>query len=234
LDVEASALSKILNGKRSLTPKMLHRMCSHLGIGPEEMGRYEQALSASRIARRRPGRTEDFRQISADIFNVIADWYHYAILELLTVSGFKPQAAWIARALGISVPEVSFALERLQRLGMIEVDENGKWRQRSGQLTTTGNGFSTTAFRKLQKQILQQAIEALETVPLAERDQSSMTMAISKTRLTEAKERIRTFRRELCGFLQGSGEGHDEVYQLSVSLFPVSRTNDANHGDTPQ
>lgn len=227
LDVEASALSKILNGKRSLTPKMLHRMCTQLGIAPDEVNRYEQTLSTARTTRRRPLRNDDdFEPVGADEFTAISDWYHYAILELMSVDGFKPQSSWIARALGLSVSEVNFAIERLVRLGLLEVTPDGNWRQQAGQLTTSASSFTTAAFRKLQRQILQQAVDALETVPLSERDQSSMTMAISKAKLAGAKERIRQFRRELCAYLQDSPL-HDEVYQLSISLFPVSRVKGA-------
>jgi uncharacterized protein (TIGR02147 family) len=129
LDVEASALSKILNGKRALTKKMLHRMCDHLGIGPEEVGDYERSLPRSRAGTRKGARAAegDFRQVSVDIFNVIADWYHYAILELLTVRDFQKSPAWIAKALGISVSEVNFALERLLRLGLLEISDDNVW-----------------------------------------------------------------------------------------------------------
>jgi transcriptional regulator with XRE-family HTH domain len=40
LDVEPSALSKILHGKRSLTPKMLLRMASQLGLPDNEIERF--------------------------------------------------------------------------------------------------------------------------------------------------------------------------------------------------
>ena len=233
LDVEASALSKILNGKRTLTPKMLHRMCTQLGLGPDEVRNYESGLvSTRRATRTKPDAKRNFQQVTADMFNAIADWYHYAIIELLTVQGFRPSATWIARALGVSVPEVNFAVERLLRLGMLEITPEGQWVQRSGQLTTTGSDYSTAAFRKLQKQILEQAIDALETVPWEDRDQSSMTMAVSKPKLNEARERIKAFRRDLCAFLQ-DGSSHDEVYQLSISMFPVTRTNRAAAADAP-
>jgi hypothetical protein len=47
-------------------------------------------------------------------------------------------------------------------------------------------------------------------------------MAIDVSRLPEAKARIRDFRRELCAFLQ-DGRPRQRVYELSLSLFPVSR-----------
>jgi hypothetical protein len=68
---------------------------------------------------------------------------------------------------------------------------------------------------------LLQALEALEDVPLESRDQSSMTMAIDPSLLPEAKAKIRDFRRSLCAFLQENARPKSEIYQLSISLFPV-------------
>ena len=48
-----------------------------------------------------------------------------------------------------------------------------------------------------------------------------MTMAINKEKLPEAKERIKKFRRELSQFLN-EGETNNEVYNLSISLYPVT------------
>lgn len=42
LEVEPSALSKILHGKRALTPKMLMRMASQLGLPDNEIERFAQ------------------------------------------------------------------------------------------------------------------------------------------------------------------------------------------------
>lgn len=229
LDVEASSLSKILNGKRTLTKKMLHRLCAQLGLGPDQVKEFEDRMPAGSSASRQGATSglpiavrDDYQQVSADIFNVIADWYHYAILELITVRDFEPTPAWIARVLDITVSEANFALERLRRLGLLSAQGDGAWV--SGQLTTNADGGEMTAaaFRKLQRQILAQAMDAMETVPIAERDQSSITMAVSKAKLGEAKARIRAFRRELCAFLQ-TDTPHDDVYQLSISLFPVTK-----------
>jgi uncharacterized protein (TIGR02147 family) len=229
LDVEASSLSKILNGKRTLTKKMLHRLCSQLGLGPDQVQEFEERLPPAPAGRQgatagMPIAREDYQQVSADIFNVIADWYHYAILELITVRGFEPTPAWIARVLDVTVSEANFAVERLRRLGLLTTREDGSWE--AGRLSTNADGGEVTAaaFRKLQRQILAQAVEAMENVPIAERDQSSITMAVSKRRLGEAKAKIRAFRRELCEFLQDDAS-HDDVYQLSISLFPVTKMN---------
>lgn len=198
---------------------MLHRISSQLGLGPDRISHFEQGLS---LPRRRAASVEAFTQLNLDTYTVISDWYHYAILELVRLKNFQPNPAWIAKTLSITVSEVNFAIERLQRLGMLEISKHG-WQQKAGQLTTIGSKLTATALRKLQQQILAQATDALNSVPMQQRDQSAMTMSIDSSKIAEAKLRIQKFRRELCEFLE-AGDNCDEVYQLSISLFPISNT----------
>ncbi len=201
LSIEPSALSKILKGKRRISEATHERLNQRLGWKPEIQGEY--------------------RDISLDFFEAISNWYHFAILELTSLKTFKSDSRWVAAKLGITSIEVDRAIETLQRIGFLKIDRRGNWKDVSGSVTTIKNAFTHAAFRKLQTQILNQALNALESIPLELREQSAMTMAIDSRKLDAAKERIKDFRRSLCAFLQ-SGE-RDSVYQLSISMFPVSK-----------
>ena len=223
IDMEPSFLSKILSGKRSITPSCLIRLSSKLGVSPEEIKHYQE--NHKDISKRGTWSREEmsFRDVTVDHFQVIADWYHYAILELITVKTFRPSPLWIAKTLGISVPETHDAIDRLVRLGFIEVRQNGKkWVNVSGHNTTVGHSFTATAFRQMQRQILEKALLALEEVPLEKRDQTTMTMAIDTSLLPQAKIKLKSFRRRLCKFLQKNEKKRDQVYLLSMSLFPAT------------
>lgn len=224
LNVEVSSLSKILNGKRSLTKKMLHKICSQLGLGPDRVTYFEKRLRPHHrtVAKETVvSKKTECAQLTLDTFAIISEWYYYAILELATVKDFNPNPSWIAKVLGITVSEVNFAIERLQRVGVLSLTKD-RWEQKAGHLTTIGSNFTAVALRRLQQQILDQARKSLVLVPMEKRDQSAMTVAIDSCKLKEAKQRIKKFRRELCEFMQDGNE-QDEVYQLSISLFPVSK-----------
>ena len=53
------------------------------------------------------------------------------------------------------------------------------------------------------------------------RDFTSMTMAIDPEKLTEAKKKIREFRRGLSEFLEAGKK--EEVYRLNIQLVPVTK-----------
>jgi len=212
LQLEPSFLSKLLSGKRKATPAVITKISLRLSLNPEEVQKYIGSTSA------RP----QYQNLAIDHFTMIADWYHYAILELTLVKGFQSDSNWIAKKLGIKKIEAQTALERLERLEMIKKNDRDEYENFSGNNTTVGNEFTAVAFRKLQKQILLQALHALENTPLELRDQSSMTLAIDPDLIPQAKEKIKKFRRELCTFLQENNRPKKDIYQLSVSLFPVT------------
>jgi len=208
LDVSPTYLSLILNGKRPIPAKLRAEITERLGL---------KSLDA-----KTDKQENTYSQLAADRFALISDWYHYAILELIQVTGFRPTVSRIAAALGITQPEAKDAVDRLIRLKMIEIQRNGTWRNTSGQNTNlVDRNVESAARKKLQMQVLEKAMVALQEIPLSQRDQTSMTMAIDVSRLPEAITKIKAFRRELSQFLE-SGERKDEVYNLAVSLYPIS------------
>jgi uncharacterized protein (TIGR02147 family) len=156
------------------------------------------------------------RELSLELFKVIADWYHYAILELTFLPEFKPTAAWIAGKLGISEIEAKLALERLKKLELL-LEKNGTLVKADGQVLTADRMLTTAAHRKRQRQILEKSLHALENDPVEQRNHSAMTMAIDPSRLSEAKRRIDEFTQELCKFLETGVRS--QVFEMQVSLF---------------
>ena len=219
LGVDPSSLSKILNGKRGVTQRTLKNLGPRLGLSPKDINRF---ITTRR--NRKPLPTGDFSDIAHETFQAISHWYHFAILELTALDNFKGDAKWIARNLGITPSEVNIAVKRMVRLGLLEISEDNKWIDRSGALTTTGNGFTNAAFRNLQTQIFKMGITAMEEVPMNLRDQSSITMAIDSSFLPKAKSMIRRFRRELLALMQSSDQ-KDAVFHLNVSLYPLTPLN---------
>lgn len=226
LQLTPSRLSEVFNRRRGLTPSLAARVALRLALGDGDSRRFMLLVQKS------DGRTEMLRAqarreisldaeslptaLTLDAFRVIQDWYHYAILELTQVSGFRSDPAWIARRLRITPTEVRGALSRLSRLDLLESGRGGKLK-RTNAVLTTPNEVVSDSIREFNRQVLSKALHALDSQPLEERDVSTYTMAVDPTRIPEAKKRIRAFRRELGRFLE-SGKSQ-RVYCLSVQLF---------------
>lgn len=210
MGMDHSSLSRFLGGQRDLSDKIKMEICSKLGL------RNGMVLSAKPL--------NEYHSLSSDQFSVICDWYHFALLELMEVREFSKSPKWIASALGITVSEAKFAIERLKRLGVIEEDLDGRLKNKNGFHSSIEPGVTDVARRTHQRQVLEKSIEALANVPLDERNHTSMTVAANSKRLPEVITRIAKFRRELTRFLE-KDQVRDRVYQIQIGFFPVSQTN---------
>ncbi|MGZ3705587.1 MAG: TIGR02147 family protein, partial [Bdellovibrionota bacterium] len=211
--ISHTVLSLVFSGKRKFSKSAIKKLADFLELDPEQSGRL---LSARE---KRPA--AQYKDLSLDTFQLISDWYHYAILSALELPGARYEAAWLSKTLSISPTQAMLAMGRLERLGLVEL-KNGKVRQ-TGKSITVDNAQSTVATRMFHRQLLEKAKEALENTSFEERDLSSTTFAMSAAQIPYAKKRIREFRRQLSAELEAFGSP-SAVYNLTVQLYPVSQS----------
>jgi len=203
LDLDSSTLSQIFAGKRSISEKKIFSIYEKLGVPVKK----DKNTVAS------------FTTLDLDTFSVISDWYHFAILDLTFLKGFKSDIAWISRKLGISSFEALGAVERLKRLGML-VEKRGKLLKAKDFYSNYSEGTTSAALKEYQRQVIRKSLDAVDNCAPERKDITSMTIAADSRKIKEAKEKIKTFRRELCVFLE-SGET-DSVFHLALQLYPVT------------
>jgi uncharacterized protein (TIGR02147 family) len=228
LNVSPGFLSQVLKNEKNLSVDNALCFSKKLGWDSHDsqllvnLVRYQSATSESEknYVRREIAKANQiykkFDKLKADQFVAISDWYHFAILELIDVKGFSSNPIWIAKRLNITVSEVTAAIDRLIRLKMIEVDNDGSL------LKKKNNAVKDTpsqALRNLHKQHLKKVYNSFENIPYDKRHVSGITMAINPKKLPEAFELINEFRSQMSALLE---EGTKEnVYQLAVQLFPL-------------
>lgn len=239
LGIAAPNLCMILRSKKNLSVSSAAKVAMRLNLTDDQAGIFCDlvALQGSRnnIAKRiielrlnhnyskitnGPLSKNPTLQLSADTFQVISDWYHFAILELTFTKNFKNNAGWIARSLGISIHEVRSAIERLKRLKLLE-EKKGKLFKIDRTLDTT-DGVSSEAIQKFNHQILTKALEALGKQKVDERDFITSTFAGDPKKLKVARKIIRRCRNEVAETFV-SGE-QSEVYCFAVQIFKLSKT----------
>ncbi|WP_413290782.1 TIGR02147 family protein [Bdellovibrio sp. HCB337] len=224
LQISPSALSAMLSGKRPITDKMKERLGLKLGLSLSELKRLHSQPHGNSKLKNTDGIEGSFQQITVDTFAIISEPYHYALLELMKTEGFEEEPRWIAQRLQITVSEVKFALERLERVGLIERDEKGVLTDATeGFSTDIRDGLTSQAQRRFQENSLRHAMTSVQTVPLEKRDNTSMTMAINSADLPKARKMLKTFRRRFCKDLE-SAPRLNEVYQLTMAFVPITNT----------
>jgi uncharacterized protein (TIGR02147 family) len=229
LGLSPGELSEVIRGKRPLSLKSALRIARGLGLSSVETRQLlllvqmekNKELGGEGLAEigldRPPAPTKLF---SMDVFSVISDWYHFAILSLAECEKFRWDPKWIAQRLGIGAAEVRIAIERLTRVGLLE-ESGGRLRTTHGNLASP-DGISSEAIRAYHRQVLQKAEQALETQPIEEREIAGISVAIARRSVGDFKKDVSRFLDEM-GVKYGSSSKKQEVYQLEVALFRLTR-----------
>jgi uncharacterized protein (TIGR02147 family) len=223
LQLSPSALSEILNGKRKVSRQLAEKILAQMGTDPQEQSKILSLFQKSSRPDFQDESANDrkYLELKSDQFQMISKWHHFAILSLVETKGFQANLLWIAKRLGIKLPEAEQALERLERMGLIQWSRSQKKIKLTHAQLSTTDDVANPAIRQSHYEDLHLSTQALDQVAVEDRDFSSLTIAIDKSKLPEAKKMIREFQDRLCAFLE-TGE-QDEVYKLNFHVLPLTR-----------
>jgi uncharacterized protein (TIGR02147 family) len=219
LGISPSGLSMVMSGKCPVTLSFIEKVSSKLKIIAKDLHQHQLNLlqEKSQITYQ----LKDFELIDSDKFEVIKEWYHYAILNLMRTKDFRQKPAWIAKRLSITLGEVQSAIERLTKIRFLEI-RNGKWIDKSSKFTShTNNKKFNEAAKQNQAQLFEKATKAIETVEFEKRNHTGVTLAFNLNDLDRAKEAITKFRKEFMTEFDKHADA-EEVYQISIALFPLT------------
>ncbi|MBY0414188.1 MAG: TIGR02147 family protein [Bdellovibrionales bacterium] len=246
LNLSPSALSEILNGKRKISQKKAMMIFERLGANPIEVHELQNAFG-EKASKTKSKKSElehleanstgnlKFLELSADQFNIIEKWHHFAILSLMETKDFKASVPWIAKRINITETEVKLALDRLARLGLIKCNEKKTKISLTGGSLITSDDIANQAVKRSHYEDLKFAEVVLDNVNVIDRDFTSVTVAVDSKKIAKAKKMIREFQDRLSEFLE-SGE-KDEVYKMTFYLYPLTnidenKKNKKNSGDS--
>ena len=222
LKLSHSLLSMILSHKRALSKSAARKIVAALELNPElardALARVGKARAA---AEKMQEAAKTFREVDLDFFSIIADWYSYAILSLLELPNAKFDRHWISRRLNITVTEAKLAMDRLQRVGLLAEDKDGRWRQ-TGAPIRLYNPISTEVTRGFHRQLLNKALQALDNEPFERRVFASITLPVSSERVEHARRRIEDAKIELSDEFEAKPGEATDVYQLLVQFYPLT------------
>lgn len=226
-------LKLVIDGKRNITKKTV--TCLLLGMGmqgkraeyfenlvffnqvdteKEKRHYYEKLL---RISPRSRLRTLEDAQ-----FRIFREWYHCVVRELTVLGDFRSQGQWISKKLGgkVSPLQVEESLRLLTELGLLVRTANGH--RQADALLTTDDEVQGMLVRDYHKQMIAQAVLALDELSGEQRDISALTFAIRRKDFAVLKKHIQLMRKELLDFQVGAGEA-EEIVQVNIQLFPLTR-----------
>lgn len=223
----------VMQGKRNLTEESLTKTITGLGLNKQEQEffrslvffnqakthqekdfYYQKLLQSKKFSQLRP--------IEKQQYDYYSTWYHPVVRELIASKECDGTPEWIAKHLfpSITPAQAAKSIELLEKFEFIQKTENGRWKQAST-LLSTGPELSSIIVLNYHKSLLHLTQQILELVAPAERDVSTMTLGILKSRKVELKKKIQEFRREILKMVANDAEP-EEVIQLNIQLFPVT------------
>ena len=226
IGLSAPFVSKVLSGQKNLSVNAAATVAEKLGYSPSEATQFcrlvqMQGPVSAKARHLLDGDAEarnEYKSVDLEIFQMISDWYHYAILELSTCRGFKPTSDYVAKRLRISKLEASSALARLVRLGLLEKKQGTL--KKTDRFIATPTDKASRALRNFHLQMIEKAKSALEEQPVETRDITGITVAIDAKKLDLAKTEIQKFRQRLAKIMDS--DRADQVYQLNIQFFSLS------------
>lgn len=186
---------------------------------PEERDYHARQLFRSKMLKK-------LKPLTPDLYAYYAEWFHIPMRELVVRSDFKDDPVWIARQFTPPITEgqARSGMEVLARLGLIEKNASGRWRQ-TDMIVTTGDEVPSTTVMDYQRTMIQMGAAALERFTHEERDVSSLTLGVSRAKAKEIRDRIRAFRKDLLA-IAGEEQKVEEIMQIGFQLFPLVKSED--------
>lgn len=226
-----TALKHVIDGKRNLTLESANRFATALRIGgiarhyfltlvlfnqsgslPEREKYLAELLELKRAEA--PSRLDD------DSLEVLSQWYHLAVREIVDLPDFRNSPKWIARVLcpQITPFEASQSLLLLKRLGLV-AKVGGRLQQVNRTLATDPEVHSVKA-AEFHRQMIRRAEESISRFDCKDREISATTLRISAQDVCNVKTMVRELRKKVLA-LAADSAGADQVYQLNFQFFPL-------------
>jgi uncharacterized protein (TIGR02147 family) len=237
LKISPGQLSLVLTGQKGISAEKAAQVFSAVGLDSEERKSYllQVLKEHARSSKKRAHAEAQLRAIDSgknlrltqDAFEIISEWYHFAILQCLSLQEIRKctttaqQMKFISARLKLQDIQVKTAIERLLRLELIET-KSQRFRVCRDTVIAAA-GVPSAALRQFHTQILKKAIVAIENQTIEERYSDTVVLPILMQDFPEIRKDIARFQNNLMKkygrVVQGDA---DQVYSLTQQFFKLT------------
>jgi uncharacterized protein (TIGR02147 family) len=229
LEIPASHLSRILRGQKNLSsdraeviaPKIFKQKGKQrlfIETVRKESAKSEKVRNHSEKILNSNSPHVEPANISEDKIYFLKNWYMVAILELTHVLKTF-DIPTVCSKLGIEKDQAQTAIDRLLKLGLLQFSNHKLVATESKFISTTDVPSET--IRAFHKEMIAQAIVALDEKPINERYITGQTIPIGKKDLQAFKDLIQQFQKDLSQLAKTSPA--DDVYQMNIQFFSLTK-----------
>jgi uncharacterized protein (TIGR02147 family) len=223
----------VIQGKRNLSVDSIQKIIKGLGLKGREGTYFEnlvylnQAVTLAAKERyfqriKKIGKKTKFYQLHNDQFFFYEKWYYPVVRELVTFAEWKNDYTVLSKLLRppISSAEAKEAVELLLKTRMVVMDDHGNY--------ALNNEFVTSERvpefikKKARRDVLLKGIETIDTITPSEKYAAYSTVTMSKGLYEQAREILDETRERILS-LVAQDKAPDEVYEVVLQVFPVSK-----------
>ena len=172
---------------------------------------------------RRIAKDNELTLVGEDQYDYYESWVNPVLREMAPlVPGATPAQMADKLTFGAQASEVKKALQLLQKVGLLNKTDDGKYEQASKAITTGNIEFTSLSVREMHRQMGELAVRSLDEVPVDERNVSGMTFGVSEEAYQRITQEIADFRRRVTAIAMQDTE-ENRIYRLNVQLFPLTK-----------
>lgn len=240
VDIDASLLVKILQGKRHVSTKNIESFVQFFRYKEgkaeyfREMIAYGKAKTDDQVRKHfetlQKMRPAACRELDEARYRYFQQWFYPMIRSALDVFDYRGENH--AAALGdscipkLTATQVQNAVDALLQLGLAHKQNNGRIAPTEAHIKTKERWLSAS-ISDYQKSITELAQRSIAETPKEERDISTLTMALDSTQIHKIREILADTRKSIVKVVNAMpSQICDSVYQLNFQLFPMMKKKD--------
>jgi uncharacterized protein (TIGR02147 family) len=226
-------LKLVIEGQRNMSRASIEKFCCALGLTKKEsmyfknLVLFEQAKTADEkqehyAVLRSIENAVSEKMLEIDQYDYLSNWYTVVIRELVTMYNFRDNFELLGKCVmpPISASEAEKSVALLRRLKLIQRKTDGSYSQIDSAITTNGE-VGLLAVRQFNREMVLLSAKAIDRIELEKRNISGVTIGISPAMYNIIIIEIAAFKDRIVSLVH-QDEASSGVYQLNVSLFPVS------------
>lgn len=229
LSMSPSTLSDFLHGKLGLSKDRVRFIGEKLNLSTDQQDHFCDLLEV-RFARKPEDRKaakwrvanrikSQSSHLPLESLQIVADWYHMAILELLEIDDKYQEPTELAKRLRVPTNRIKHAIERLLKVGLLQ--QQGDRLVVTDASTVAGDEIPSSAIRQMHLQVLGLTEQALEEQSYPDRDDLSVFFTIRKKDYPELQRELRRVIMDTLNRFSAKDD-KDSLYCFNSHLFSIN------------
>jgi len=226
-------LKLVCDGKNGLSRKVVRRVGEAMNLAGYELDFFQNLVEFNQAKRDANRKTayENMRAIAKEHkvgaiddahYSYFSSWVYPTIRELAPTMGHADSSEMAKRCVPkVSAAEVENAIRFLKENGMLKEGADGNYEMTEKSIATGPIPVASLAVRNFHRQMSTLALDTLDTIPVSDRNFSTLTLGISKNSYEQILKELEEFRRKVVAITTGDNES-DRVYQMNFQLFPLT------------